>query len=66
MMEARVTSCKAVTINPDLVDVIEVMEALSWIKSKAWPKVDVQTNCLEGCTSNTMFDIKYLLPWQVH
>ena len=38
--------CKQGSIAPELAEAIGVREALSWIKSKNWPHVIIETDCL--------------------
>lgn len=45
MMEAA-SSCKEGSIDPELVEAIRIREALSCIKTRAWLKVVVETDCL--------------------
>ena len=45
LMEAK-ACCKQGSLSPDLAEAIGIREALSWIKSKGWPKVVLETDCL--------------------
>ncbi|XP_074342149.1 uncharacterized protein LOC141679584 [Apium graveolens] len=45
MVEAK-ACCKQGSIAPELAEAIGVREALSWIKSKDWPQVIIETDCL--------------------
>lgn len=40
------SSCKQGCINPELAEAIGIMEALSWVKSKDWQRVVIETDCL--------------------
>lgn len=40
------SSCKQGSLNPDLAEAIGIKEALSWVKSRAWERVEVETDCL--------------------
>lgn len=43
---AAQSSCKQGVLNPDLAETIGIREALSWVKSKDWQLVDVETDCI--------------------
>lgn len=45
MLEAQ-SSCKQGILNPDLAEAIGIREALSWVKSKDWQMVEVETDCI--------------------
>uniref|UniRef100_A0A162A543 Piwi domain-containing protein n=1 Tax=Daucus carota subsp. sativus TaxID=79200 RepID=A0A162A543_DAUCS len=45
MLEAA-WSCKQGSIEPELVEAIGIREALSWVYSRPWPRVVVETDCL--------------------
>lgn len=47
-----VSSCKQGNIDPELADAIWIREALSWVKSKAWPRVVVEIDCLVVTKAN--------------
>lgn len=45
MMEAA-SSSKQRSIDPEFAEAIGIRDALSWVKTRAWPKIVVETGCL--------------------
>ncbi|KAL8133670.1 hypothetical protein AgCh_008927 [Apium graveolens] len=45
-MLGALSSCRQGSINPELAEAIGIREALSWVKSKDWPTVIIESDCL--------------------
>lgn len=45
-MSGAVSNCKQGNIDPEFIEAIGIRQTLSWVKTKAWPKVVVETDCV--------------------